>query len=210
MLAWPCYPPPINPSIEFFSLRTLHKMVLIDFFGHLSICVTMAVHIRATNASLALYHFFRAHYPTTYQEQQPPVLPDVAALILRYIAGLWAKELGIVDAVHIPFPSMARTIPVTPMAITMTTIAKETVTAGTITSNPRLLLPAHVQPMLRPPSKMARLVLPPQAPTCAICLSSPLPPCERVVTTANVVGGLTLPSPWPPILVRSSIAVRTE
>uniref|UniRef100_A0A915KYS3 Uncharacterized protein n=1 Tax=Romanomermis culicivorax TaxID=13658 RepID=A0A915KYS3_ROMCU len=60
----------------------------------------MALHIHARNTLLALYQYFHDHYHTTNHEQQPPVSPDVAVLILRWVAGLWAEELGIVDVMH--------------------------------------------------------------------------------------------------------------
>uniref|UniRef100_A0A915JH47 Uncharacterized protein n=1 Tax=Romanomermis culicivorax TaxID=13658 RepID=A0A915JH47_ROMCU len=100
MLATPHHQPRINPSVEFFSLRTLCEVVLINFFGRLGVRVTMAIHISATNASLALYQYFRAHYRTMYDEQQPSISLDVPTLILRWVDGLWAEELSVVDAIH--------------------------------------------------------------------------------------------------------------
>uniref|UniRef100_A0A915K797 Uncharacterized protein n=1 Tax=Romanomermis culicivorax TaxID=13658 RepID=A0A915K797_ROMCU len=99
-LETPCYLPRIDPSVEFFMLCTLHEMVLVKFFGRLAVHVTIAVHICLTNALLAFYQYFPDHYRTTYYEQQPPVSHDIATLILPWVAGLWAEELGVVDTMH--------------------------------------------------------------------------------------------------------------
>uniref|UniRef100_A0A915KC67 Uncharacterized protein n=1 Tax=Romanomermis culicivorax TaxID=13658 RepID=A0A915KC67_ROMCU len=99
-LATPGFRPCMDPSVEFFSPPILHEMVLINFFGHLGVRVTMAINICATNASLGLYQYFRSHFRTNYCEPHPPVSPDIAVLILGWVAGLWAEELSVVDAVQ--------------------------------------------------------------------------------------------------------------
>uniref|UniRef100_A0A915HZQ8 Uncharacterized protein n=1 Tax=Romanomermis culicivorax TaxID=13658 RepID=A0A915HZQ8_ROMCU len=57
----------------------------------------MAVHVRATNVSLTIYQYQSANY----HEPQLPVSPNVATLILRRAAGLWARELGCINTVQI-------------------------------------------------------------------------------------------------------------
>uniref|UniRef100_A0A915HKC0 Uncharacterized protein n=1 Tax=Romanomermis culicivorax TaxID=13658 RepID=A0A915HKC0_ROMCU len=75
--------PHLDPSVDSFSLRILHEMVLINFFGRIGVHIMMAVHIRSTNTLLALYKFFPSHFRTNHHEPQAPVSSDVAALILR-------------------------------------------------------------------------------------------------------------------------------
>uniref|UniRef100_A0A915JLZ5 Uncharacterized protein n=1 Tax=Romanomermis culicivorax TaxID=13658 RepID=A0A915JLZ5_ROMCU len=75
-------------------------MVLINFFGRIGVHVTMAIHVWATNAWLAIYQYFHNHYRTDYGEPQPPVSVDVATLILRWVGGIWAEELCVINAVQ--------------------------------------------------------------------------------------------------------------
>uniref|UniRef100_A0A915J0D1 Uncharacterized protein n=1 Tax=Romanomermis culicivorax TaxID=13658 RepID=A0A915J0D1_ROMCU len=100
MLAMLCYPPRIDPNIKFFSPCTMQEMVLINFYGQLGICVKIAVHVPATNASVAIYQYFRDHYVPSYLETYPPVSPDVATLILHWVVGILAQELKCVDAIQ--------------------------------------------------------------------------------------------------------------
>uniref|UniRef100_A0A915IHR3 Secreted protein n=1 Tax=Romanomermis culicivorax TaxID=13658 RepID=A0A915IHR3_ROMCU len=118
-----------------------------------------------------------------------------------------------------PFTLTAMMILATPMD----TIMNATAAMTTINPTPRLILVTvaatdqqllysntHMQPTLGPHSKTARLVLPPYAPTFFICPFPPPLPRNCFVAAVTVVAGLTLPSAWPPMLVRSSIAVQME
>uniref|UniRef100_A0A915IJ55 Uncharacterized protein n=1 Tax=Romanomermis culicivorax TaxID=13658 RepID=A0A915IJ55_ROMCU len=62
----------------------------------------MAVHIQATNAWLAIYQYFGHHYHTKYSKPQPLISPDITILILRWVAGIWAEELRVINAVQTP------------------------------------------------------------------------------------------------------------
>uniref|UniRef100_A0A915IK76 Uncharacterized protein n=1 Tax=Romanomermis culicivorax TaxID=13658 RepID=A0A915IK76_ROMCU len=43
MLAKPHYPPRMDSNVKSFLPRMLHEMVLINFFGRIRVCITMAV-----------------------------------------------------------------------------------------------------------------------------------------------------------------------
>uniref|UniRef100_A0A915J406 Uncharacterized protein n=1 Tax=Romanomermis culicivorax TaxID=13658 RepID=A0A915J406_ROMCU len=99
------YPPNINLNIEFFQLRTMQEMGLINFFGPLNFHITMAIRLRATNASLSLYQYFREHFHLSYRELMPPESHAVASLILQWVRP-WAEQLGCIDAVHTAYISL--------------------------------------------------------------------------------------------------------
>uniref|UniRef100_A0A915IES1 Uncharacterized protein n=1 Tax=Romanomermis culicivorax TaxID=13658 RepID=A0A915IES1_ROMCU len=99
-LAMPGYPPCIDQNVESFWPHTLHKMVLINFFSRIGVRITMAIHIQATNASLVINQYFCNHYRMDYCEPWLPISPDMATLILPWVRGIWAVELGVGDAVQ--------------------------------------------------------------------------------------------------------------
>uniref|UniRef100_A0A915L2Y5 Integrase zinc-binding domain-containing protein n=1 Tax=Romanomermis culicivorax TaxID=13658 RepID=A0A915L2Y5_ROMCU len=68
--------------------------------SRLGICVTIAIHIRATNTSLAICQYFWDHYHPSYLEPHPPKSPNIATLILRWVSGIWDEELGCVEPVQ--------------------------------------------------------------------------------------------------------------
>uniref|UniRef100_A0A915INT4 Uncharacterized protein n=1 Tax=Romanomermis culicivorax TaxID=13658 RepID=A0A915INT4_ROMCU len=91
MLATLHYPPRIDLNVEFFSPCTLHEMVLINFFSRLGTCITMALHVHATNALLSIYQYF-----------PHKLLPNLttATLILQWVVGILAEELSCINTVQ--------------------------------------------------------------------------------------------------------------